>query len=66
MNQLEIYDEALKALLAIAATKPSNSAEELKEDIDGIIAEAQRVLRLAGYDFNMLMNINTVTRLTEG
>lgn len=55
MNQLEIYDEALKALLAIAATKVSNDPKEIKEDIDCIVAEAERVLKLAGYDFNSLM-----------
>ena len=55
MNQLEIYDEALKALLAIASTKISNDPKEIKEDIDGIVEEAKRVLKLAGYDYNMLM-----------
>lgn len=62
MNQLEIHDEALKALLAIAVTKASDNPEDMREDIDGMVTEARRVLRLAGYDFNMLMG----SSLTSG
>lgn len=59
MNQLEKYDEMVKSLTAIATYKLS--VEDLEEDIHAIQQEALRALKIAGYDFELLMKVPNST-----
>lgn len=66
MDQTEITNTLIKALMSVAVMAISDDADELKVDLKAAKHEARKALEIVGYDFEMLMGGNSYLGTKDG